>query len=266
MLNRVMLACCAFFSVINAQELSLFLQDEADYYSLSTNPVIKYENDILCLRTTQIKAKYPLNEVRKLTVERMSSSAEYVVVSLNDDYLESFFNEKDEPHSRVIFTKKFESTSWLPFYVPFSFNYEKWKDVFEFASVDGFSLVDNGEEDGFGRISLNVSVISDGNLFPNHPYLIRAKNPGEKRIVLDDVVLYAANSFERDFYLGDYKLTIVDCFVTEKCGDAFYYDGERFTNRGSGVLKWGLKIENVHPQYAKKSSVNSVYGYEAFPL
>ena len=266
MFSRVIFACCAFFLAVNAQELSFFLQDEIDNYSLSTNPVIQYENDILCLRTTQVMVKYPLKDMHKFTVKENSSSTEHVVVSLNGDYLISFFNEKDVLHSRIIFTKKFESTSWLPFYVPFSFNYEKWKDVFEFASIDGFSLVDNSLEDELNRIRLNISVVSDGNLLPNHPYLIRAKKKGLKRIILDDVVLNAANSFEYDFYLGGYKLTVVDCFVMEKCEDAYFYNGERFTNLGGSALKWGLKIENIHPQYATKSNANIFYGYKIFLL
>ena len=74
----------------------------------------------------------------------------------------------------LTYSRVFPNTNWQALYVPFSMNYDKWKQSFDVAAISNFH--EYTDENGTTvKTELEVRFITGGTLKPNHPYLIRAK-------------------------------------------------------------------------------------------
>lgn len=92
------------------------------------------------------------------------------------EYLNSLFDTEDVV-AGTTYTRQFLNTDWQALCVPFSIKLSDWQDLFDVARINGFKVEDNGDV----RYVLEGVIMtpSDGDIEPNRPYLIRAK---QKRI------------------------------------------------------------------------------------
>lgn len=92
------------------------------------------------------------------------------------DYLLSLEDTEDVLTSTV-YARQFRNTDWQPFYVPFSLTYNDWSSHFELARINCFYQYDDDEDGVVDRQVLEAIKVTpkNGDLKPNHPYLIRAK-------------------------------------------------------------------------------------------
>ena len=93
------------------------------------------------------------------------------------------------------FSRNFDNTDWQEICLPFAMEYDDWKDDFEMAY---FNAAREKDTDGDGikdQIVLEfVKIKSGGSTVPNTPYIIRAKETGEKTIVVEDATVYPAEN------------------------------------------------------------------------
>lgn len=91
------------------------------------------------------------------------------------------------------YTRQFLNTDWQALYVPFSLNYSDWSDLFEVASLSKFCQYDDDADGETERQELEAVILRSGSatLKANHPYLIRAKEPGTYSIPVDDSKMVA---------------------------------------------------------------------------
>ena len=85
------------------------------------------------------------------------------------------------------YRRTFNNTEWQCLYVPFSMNYEDWKDDFKVAAINDFHQYDTDDDGVFDKITMEVIEVKSGTLKPNHPYLIKALTSGQKNIHLSNV-------------------------------------------------------------------------------
>ena len=163
----------------------------------------------------------------------------------------------------VSFTRDF-TTNWEAIYLPFSLKYEDWKDDFEVARINGIRQYDDYNIGSINRTELEVVKMTndDSVIYPNTPYLIRAKTPGEKTLSIENTTLYEskANSIEcsttteQFTFIGLYKKPSLLSIGQLAIGENYVmYEGnlsKLTTQSNIGPYRWYMKRENR----------NSVYG------
>ena len=94
----------------------------------------------------------------------------------------------------VSFTRDF-STNWEAIYLPFSLKYEDWKDDFEVARINGIHQYDKNDDGRIDKTELELVKMTDDEsvIYPNTPYLIKAKVAGEKTISVENTTAYKAD-------------------------------------------------------------------------
>ena len=112
----------------------------------------------------------------------------------------------------VNYTRNFSHTNWQALYVPFSMDYDEWKDGFDVASPYNFIDYDDDEDGVFEKTIFVVRKITSGSLKPNHPYLIRAKEVGEKTLNLKATVLAPAEANSIDCSSTELKFTFTGTY------------------------------------------------------
>lgn len=100
----------------------------------------------------------------------------------------------EQQATKLTYTRNFKNTNWQPLYVPFSMTYGDWASQgLEVARLNGFYEYDDDKNGTIDRSALEVLMVTenDGALKPNHPYMVRASEVGEKTIALENVTLSA---------------------------------------------------------------------------
>ncbi len=143
-------------------------------------------------------------------------------ISFNDGNAYTSMNEI--PYKKVTYTRTFNNTNWQALYIPFSLDYEEWKDDFDIAEIHNFIEYDDDENGEFDRTYLVVLKKTSGSTEPNYPYLIRAKETGSKTLVLTDKTLEAAenNSIDCSSVKNRYTFTGTYTPVTDMYANGYY--------------------------------------------
>ena len=159
----------------------------------------------------------------------------------------------------VSFTRNF-SGDWEAIYLPFSLKYEDWKDDFEVARINGIHQYDKNDDGRIDKTELEFVKMTDDEsvIYPNTPYLIKAKKAGEKTLSVENTTVYKADvnqiecstTTEKFIFRGNYK-RIID-FVIQTEGYYIIEHGQLSNNPVYSLTpyRWYMKRENR----------NSVYG------
>ena len=94
----------------------------------------------------------------------------------------------------IYYTRNFANTNWQALYLPFSLNYEDWKDDFEVAYINTVRQYDDNGDGRADRTIMEAVKKNSGSTAPNTPYLIRAKTAGEKTFFVENATLYPAEN------------------------------------------------------------------------
>ncbi len=153
----------------------------------------------------------------------------------------------------LTYTRTFNNTDWQPLYVPFSMACSDWTEQgLEVACINGFYEYDDYKNGTINRSALEVIRVTeeDGLLLPNFPYLIRARETGEKTIALDDVTLSPAedNSGDCSTFRTKYIFTgtyagVSQSELNEKA--AYIMGGGKLTPSAGGLrpMRWYMTRE-----------------------
>ena len=176
------------------------------------------------------------------------------------------FNDKDLYVScsdftanKLTYSRTFKDTNWQPLYVPFAMSYDEWKGNFEVAAINNFHEYtdDKGQT---VKTELEVRLVKDHTLKPNHPYLIRAKmannyNPQEinlstKKLCKSDENSIVCSSVERKYtFTGTYR-----DITGMRTDDYIFMSGGKLCKAVDDGVKlsaqrWYLSIESLGSQF-----------------
>ena len=126
------------------------------------------------------------------------------------DSQESFSHPIDERFDAISYTRNFRNTNWQALYVPFDILVtEEFLSEFEVAYVNNVHQRDYDDDGDIDNTEVEAFKIKKGTLRANYPYLIRAKEVGEKTIAVSNTILYAAeeNSYDCSSMFDTYTFT-----------------------------------------------------------
>ena len=158
----------------------------------------------------------------------------------------------------VSFTRDF-TTNWEAIYLPFSLKYEDWKDDFEVARINGIHQYDKNDDGRIDKTELEFVKMTDDEsvIYPNTPYLIKAKKAGEKTLSVENTTVYKADvnqiecstTTEKFIFRGNYRRII--SFVIETEGYYIIENGQLSNNSVYSLTpyRWYMKRENRNSAY-----------------
>ena len=103
----------------------------------------------------------------------------------------SFVQNEDKGCTSITYTRNFKNTNWQALYVPFEIPYDSLKNYFEVADLNNVHQYDRDNDGVTDETVIEAFKMTSGVLEANYPYLIRAKEAGEKSITVTDAALYA---------------------------------------------------------------------------
>ena len=177
---------------------------------------------------------------------------------LTDD--ESYAQNSQVEGVDVSYTRNFTHTNWQALYLPFSLSYDDWKDDFEIAYISAIRQKDNNDDGTIDETTLEVIKMNSGSTVPNTPYLIRAKETGEKTLSVENTTVYPAenNSVDctttttRFTFTGIYKAITGSYTLMTK--QYYVLDGEKFSRASVMIYpkayQWYMTISSRNSSYA----------------
>ena len=170
---------------------------------------------------------------------------------------ESYTNATRFINMDISYTRTFDNTEWQTLYIPFSLDYEDWKNDFDMAHINGIRLQDIDNDGVIDYQMMDIVKITNGILKPNMPYLIKAKTASKKCLTVSDATLYPniVNSIECSTTISKYTFTGTYTTIPS----ATMQKGKYWTVGNDGVLapctddlkpfSWMMNIEVLDPIY-----------------
>ena len=187
-------------------------------------------------------------------------------LSLNDN--EAYTNNSQIDNIDVTYTRNFTNTNWQALYLPFSLGYDDWKDDFEIAYISAIRQKDNNDDGTIDETTLEVIKMNSGSTVPNTPYLIRAKETGEKTLSAENTTVYPAENNSVDCSTTTAKFTFTGTYSpipSETMIANNYYGmggGKLIKSDGSNGLKpfrWYMKVESRdYSKYSVKNAAKAI--------
>jgi hypothetical protein len=158
----------------------------------------------------------------------------------------------------VSFTRDF-TTNWEAIYLPFSLKYEDWKDDFEVARINGIHQYDKNDDGRIDKTELEFVKMTDDEsvIYPNTPYLIKAKKAGEKTLSVENTTVYKADvnqiecstTTEKFIFRGNYD-RIFNSTIKKK--GYYIMEAAQLNNKPLNSLspyRWYMTRENRNSAY-----------------
>lgn len=227
-------------------------------FLLDDNPKCKVVNNIIEITTGNGNIySVSLNDVDKFYIDDITTFV------LDEDELtdelqvdESFITDE------LIYRRTFNNTQWQALYVPFAIRYDDLKEKFDVAYINDFHQFDEDEDGMIDAVSMEVIRVKSGSLYPNHPYMIKAKNTGLHEIRLHNVevkpteenILTCSSMTTQYFLKGTYKR-----LAAEDIMDSYCMSGGGLKNPVAGSFlrpcRWYLSLESRDPQFQFSKSL-----------
>ena len=137
----------------------------------------------------------------------------------------------------ITYTRTFANTNWQGLYVPFTMEYSEWEADFDIARINDIHQFDDDD---------NGIKVTSGSIEANTPYLIRAKEAGEKTFTLANRTLYKAE--EKSYTVSSWNTlftftgTYSGVTGSDMVGNAYYA-------LGAGVLRQTASTDNALSPY-----------------
>ncbi|MBQ7683388.1 MAG: leucine-rich repeat domain-containing protein [Bacteroidaceae bacterium] len=158
---------------------------------------------------------------------------------------ETFTNVLEREVETLSYTRSFDNTDWQALYLPFSLSYEDWAADFDVARINNMNQYDDDDNGTPDRTVMEVFLVKEGKLQPHTPYLIRAKQTGEKTFTLKNARLYGPA--KRSYTVSSWSTLFT--FVGTYTG----ITGEEMVNGGYYALGDGT----LHPAASPESTLSS---------
>ena len=183
-------------------------------------------------------------------------------ISLKDN--EAYTQDSQVDGVDVSYTRNFTNTNWQALYLPFSLNYEDWKDDFEIAYINAISQEDNNDDGKIDKTVLEFVKMTGGSTVPNTPYLIRAKKTGEKTISVENTTVYPAekNSIDCSTTTATFTFTgtydDISSYLSLMMNTFYVIDGDKLSratiSKHPKAFQWYMTIKSRNGDYAEYDS------------
>ena len=169
-----------------------------------------------------------------------------------------YTSNRQHSYSELTYTRTFNNTNWQALYIPFSLNYEEWKDDFDIAEIHNFIEYDDDEDGTFDRTYLVILRRNSGDTDPNYPYLIRAKSTGTHTLTLSDKTLQPMRINSVDCRSVKNLYTFIGTYqpVTTMYANGYYALSGGALNRANsasvklGAQRWYMEVTSRSGGYA----------------
>ena len=187
------------------------------------------------------------------------------IYTLTDGELYNIGSQRKE--CEISYTRTFNNTAWQALYIPFSLNFNDWKDNFEIAYINGVRQLDKNDDGTIDETIMDVIKIKSGSTSPNMPYLIKAKKTGKKTFSVSNTTLYPAeeNSVDCSTTIAKYTFTgTYNAIPSATMIANGYYamgGGDLIQSDGSNDLKpyrWYMKVESRNPSYNASNAAKTI--------
>jgi len=160
---------------------------------------------------TGIKSAYEVaNGWKQFTnIVEMDMEENYMQIEILDSQ-ESFSQSEDKLYDSITYKRNFKNTNWQALYVPFEIPVtEDFLTEYEVAYINNVHQRDYDDDGDVDNTEIEAFKITKGTLRANYPYLIRAKEVGEKAIIVSNTTLYATkeNSIDCASVFSTYTFT-----------------------------------------------------------
>ena len=277
----------AFSYCSNLNEITIHVNQDLSLYSNFTGTGL--EKIIMYGET--LPAETTANLVSTHEEEFFSNTTLYVPSALYDEYCstspwskfknivkmpdepikltdgETFANVKQRDDQAISYTRYFNNTKWQALYIPFSLNYNDWKDDFEIAYINGIRQLDKDDNGIIDETIMDIIKIKSGSTASNTPYLIRARTIGEKTLSVSNTTLYAAEEKSIDCRTTIVEYTFTGTYSTIPSATMIankYYamgGGDLILSDGSNDLKpyrWYMKAESRNSSYNASNAAKTI--------
>ena len=169
--------------------------------------------------------------------------------------------------NELTYIRHFDNTDWQAWYVPFEVPYETLATELEVAYLNNVHQYDDDNDGEIDLTELEAIKVTDGILRANYPYLVRAIAPGEKELVVEDVMVQptynysydCASMMHRYYFTGTYNTISSDLLQQNNVYTLQQSMLEVPTDETYmlGAFRWYMQIENrgsaTRPQQIKLS-------------
>ena len=124
--------------------------------------------------------------------------------------------DKDEECASISYTRNFTNTAWQSLYVPFAIPVtDELLADFEIADLNDIRQYDRDDDGVKDETVVEAFKVKSGaTLAANYPYLIRAKEAGEKTVTVTDATLFATEETSIDCSSIHEKYTFTGTYST----------------------------------------------------
>lgn len=154
----------------------------------------------------------------------------------------------------LTYTRNFQNTNWQAWYVPFPMAYSDWSENFEIGRINSLRMYDTDDDGELDDTEMEVIMVTGGNIYPNHPYFIRAKNTGKQTFTLSNAMVYPAEKNTIDCSTVETKFEFTGTYTVvsgSEMVDNRYYALSRgqftYTTNTNAYLnpnRWYMNIAN----------------------
>ena len=153
----------------------------------------------------------------------------------------SFILDEELECDTVTYIRTFDDTEWQALYVPFEIPYDSVGADFEVAYINDVRQYDTDNDGAKDETVIEAFKMTGGTLEANYPYLIRAKEAGEKSIIVPEAMLYTTEENSIDCSSVYEKFTFTGTYSS--LSSAELPEGEGYYTLVNG--EWQSVTENV---------------------
>ena len=198
-------------------------------------------------RTGSIIVTGDANYTRKILITQTAADANV------DSDAGSYGQQQDSFVDQIQFIRTFDDTEWQTLYIPFIWRYNDWKDLFDIAQIKSVQRTTEG------AIELTTNLITEKDLQPHTPYLIRAKKAQRYNLNIAHVIFTGIGSSQPVDYVFDSQKVTLKGTYQEVAGQDMYNQLYYCMNQGKltpvdteehklSAFRWYLSItENGQP-------------------
>ena len=209
-----------------------FIDDvvEVDHYVLTYvvdgevvhTEVLKHKDEVTML-AEPTKVGYEFSgwdkTITTMPAEDVVISGTFVLLPVENlvilDTEENFLIDEELECETVTYTRSFSDTQWQALYVPFEIPVtEEFLANFEVADLNNVHQYDRNDDGVTDETVIEAFKVTSGTLEANYPYLIRAKETGEKSVVVTGDMLNATEENAIDCSSVREKFTFTGTYRT----------------------------------------------------
>ena len=184
-------------------------------YSFDTHPRVTFDESYLRVSTDITEVSYPLSEVKRYSITKSDEPFNSQDIVIDEKELSSFLNASEISDCNIVYKRTFDDTEWQSLYVPFDIDISCLNEDFDVAVINNFHQYDDDNDGTFDRTVLEIKKVTGRKtLMANYPYLIKAKETGEKTIMVPGTILYPTELYSIDCSSVELKYTFTGTYET----------------------------------------------------